>query len=80
MESRYPKRADTGINEFLSAKKSQILELLAHSSGLHITAIAQVLQLEVPVTQLALRPMIGVELETRGSRRATKYYLKGKVP
>ena len=81
LEQRYPKRARGTIDAYLDDRRTETRELLKHSPGLTIISLAQLLQVEVPVAQLALRSMLeSGELETTGNRKGMKYYLKGTVP
>lgn len=79
IEQRYPKRQRGGIEEFLEQRRIQIRELLQEHPGLTITSLAQLLEVEVPVAQLAIKPIVR-EFETRGVKKSTKYYLKGTAP
>lgn len=81
MEQRYPRRKQGGIEDFLEATRSRARELLRDHPGFTMTSLAQVLEVEIPVAQLALRPLVddGV-LETRGKKKATKYFIKGTAP
>lgn len=81
MEQRYPKRARSGIEAFLQERREQMLELVRQHPGLTITDMSQLLGLEVPVAQLAMKPLLtdGV-LETRGIKKSTKYYMAGTAP
>lgn len=80
IEQRYPKKKPSSISDFLEDRKSQVLQLLAKSPGLNVSALSQVLGLDVPVVQLVLQPLIGHELEWRGNTRGRKYYLMGEAP
>ncbi|MFZ5638356.1 MAG: hypothetical protein ACOY82_17400 [Pseudomonadota bacterium] len=81
LEQRYPKKARGTIDNYLDERRAEIRDLLAQNPGMTVISIAQVLQIEVPVAQLALRPMSDSgELETAGNRKGMKYYLKGTVP
>lgn len=81
LEQRYPKKARGTIDNYLEERRAEIRELLAQNPGMTIVSMAQVLQIEVPVAQLALRPMYeSGELETTGNRKGMKYYLKGTLP
>jgi len=79
IEQRYPKRARGGIEEFLKAQRTQIRALLGDHPGLTVTSLAQLLEVEVPVAQLAIKPMME-DLETRGAKKSTTYFLKGMAP
>ena len=78
MEQRYPKRpAGTSIDTYLAEQRRDLVGLLRDDNpGLTVTSMAQLLGVDVQVTQLIVRPLVedGV-LRTEGSRRATKYYL-----
>jgi hypothetical protein len=79
IDQRYPKRARGGIEDFLHERRQQIRGLLREHPGLTITSLAQLLEVDVPVAQLAIKPIIN-EFETRGVKKSTKYYLKGTAP
>lgn len=77
MEDRYPKRRTAGIDEFLVEKQQEARKALRQHPGFTMIELAQVLDVEVPVAQLALKPLIdGGELETQGQRKGTRYFLK----
>jgi hypothetical protein len=81
MEQRYPKRVRSGIEEFLQDRREQMLELIREHPGLTITSMSQLLGLEVPVAQLAIKPLLtDGRLETRGVKKSTKYYVVGTAP
>jgi hypothetical protein len=76
IEQRYPRRARAGIDDFLEDRRRDIRRLVGEHPGLTITSLAQLLEVEVPVAQLAIRPILA-EFETSGVKKSTKYYLKG---
>lgn len=80
MEQWYPLRKPASIDDFINDRKPQIIDLLRRSPGQTMSTIAAVLSLDVPVAQFVVRPMVGIELETCGTRKATKYYVKGSAP
>jgi len=81
LEQRYPKKARGTIDNYLEERRGEIRDLLAQNPGMTVVSMAQVLQIEVPVAQLAIRPMYDSgELATTGNRKGMKYYLKGTVP
>lgn len=81
MEQRYPRRKRSGIEEFLEERRTQVKNILRDHPGFTITSLAQLLQVDVPVAQLIVSPMMDDrELETTGVKKGTKYYLKGQVP
>lgn len=79
LEQRFPKKAKGTIDEYLDERRIEIKRLLDESPGLTAVTLAQLLQVEVPVVQMALRPMLP-DLETSGQRKGTRYYLKGTRP
>lgn len=79
LDQRYAKKERTSIDDYLTEQRSEIKKLLKRNPGLTITAIAQLLQIEVPVAQLALKPMAD-SLETSGRRKGMQYFLKGSKP
>lgn len=82
MEQWYPPARPRGtIDEFLDERRNEVRTLLRESPGLTVVSIAQVLNLEVQVVQLTLRPLLeSGELTTTGVRKGTKYFLKGTEP
>jgi len=80
MEQWYPLRKPASIDDFINDRKGQVIELLRRSGGLTMGNIATVVGLEVAVLRLVVRPMVGLEIETRGARKATRYYLRGSCP
>lgn len=79
LDQRYPKRKDRGIEEYLEEQREAALKLLKDSPGQTVISLGQLLGVEVPVVQMALRPVLD-KLETRGQRKGTKYYLAGDAP
>lgn len=81
MEQRYPKKIRGTIDSYLEERRIEIRQLLAEHPGLTVISLAQLQGVEVPVAQLALKPLIEQgELETTGTRKSTKYFLKGMKP
>ncbi len=79
IEQRYPKRAQ-GIEAYLDDLRAGVLETLTKQPGMTMQELAEVLGVGVSVAQLAVRRLIGSELETTGRRRGMKYYIKGTAP
>lgn len=76
-----PAKPRSTIDEFLDERRQNIRAMLATNPGLTVVTMAQLLQLDVQVLQLALRPMTDSgELTTAGARKGTRYYLKGTEP
>ncbi|MGK2870858.1 MAG: hypothetical protein ACSLFL_01225 [Alphaproteobacteria bacterium] len=81
LEQRYPKRPVGTINSYLEERRVQVRELLKSNPGLTVISIAQVLDIEVAVAQLVVKPMLDAgELQTTGARKGMKYYLHGTLP
>lgn len=78
---KLPKRPRVSIDGYLQERRDETRQLLKEHPGLTMMSISELLKLEVPVAQMVIRPLVdGGELETTGTRKATKYYLKGTVP
>jgi len=76
MAQRYPRRAPGGIDAYLEEQRRAVLDLLRREPGLTVTSMAQVLGVDVQVTQLIVRPLVeNSTLMTQGRRKATKYFL-----
>ncbi|HEX9341110.1 MAG TPA: hypothetical protein VF992_08085 [Thermoplasmata archaeon] len=58
----------------------QIKDLLARTPGVSRSTVAAALGIRPELASLVLGQMVGTELEVRGERRGTKYYLKGSAP
>jgi hypothetical protein len=81
MEQRYPKRRREGIDDFLSDRRRRALDLLTENPGLGVQAMSQILEVDVPVVQLILRPLLEEGMiESKGVRRGTKYFPRGRDP
>jgi hypothetical protein len=81
IEQRYPRKKTGGIEEFLYEKRRQAKNVLRDHPGFTMTALAQILEVEVPIAQLALKSLIEEgDLETRGVKKGTQYFLKGTAP
>lgn len=81
LEQRYPKRTMGGIEPFLDEQTAKVRALLNKEPGLTMTAIAEVLGINVQVAKLVVRPLMeDGALETTGQRKGMKYYPAGKAP
>ena len=76
LDQRYSEKKRSSIEDYLTEQRAGIKKLLRKQPGLTITSIAQLLQIEVPVAQLAMKPMADM-LETKGRRKGMQYFLKG---
>lgn len=76
LDQRYSEKQRSSIEDYLAEQRQEIKKLLRKQPGLTITSIAQLLQIEVPVAQLAMKPMAD-QLETKGRRKGMQYFLKG---
>jgi DNA-binding transcriptional ArsR family regulator len=79
VEQRYPRRSE-GIEAYLDDLRTSVRSLLGQQPGMTMQELAEVLGVSVAVAQLAVRPLIGAELETTGRRKGTKYYRNGEAP
>jgi hypothetical protein len=50
------------------------------SDNRSIFGIASSLGVPIDISQTRVKPMVGTELETRGVRRGTRYYVAGEAP
>jgi hypothetical protein len=73
-------KEDKGLMEQIEALKRMIPEIVGAEPGQMIGGIASSIDVPVEFAQHMVRPMIGEELETRGVRRGTRYYVKGQAP
>lgn len=81
LEQHYPKKARGTLDSYLEDRRSEIRDILRSNPGLTIISLAQLLRVEVPVAQLALRPLFETgELESTGNRKGMKYFIKGTRP
>ena len=81
MEQRYPRRKRGTIDEYLEERRGEIRNLLQTHPGQTVMTLAQLLDIEVPVAHLAIKPMLeSGELETHGAKRGMKYYIRGTKP
>jgi hypothetical protein len=61
--------------------RGQVPKLVRETAGLRIGEIAEHLGIPIGVAQVVVRPLVASgELETTGTRRATRYYVKGASP
>jgi hypothetical protein len=79
IEQRYPKRVE-GIDAYLDGLRDSAKNALASQPGMTMSELAELLGTSVKVTQLAVRPLVGTDLETTGKTKAMKYYLKNQAP
>lgn len=78
MEQRYPKRPRPSIDAYLEDRREEVRKLLREHPGLTMSSMAQLLNVEVPVAQLVVKPLMdSAELESTGIKKSTKYYIKG---
>jgi hypothetical protein len=69
-----------GIEAQLEAMREEVRRLLREEPGQPIGSIASSLGESVSIAQMVVRPMVGHDVETRGVRRGTRYYLMGEAP
>lgn len=79
MEQWYPLRKPASITEFIDERKAQVIELLRRSPGQTMGTIKTVLGVSTDVAQLVVRAMIGAEVETRGTHKGKRYYLRAST-
>ncbi len=78
IEQRYPRRTQVvSIEQHLDELRRQFRAFMETTDdGLTMQAIAQILQVGVPVAQLVVAPLAAAGvLRTTGARKATRYYL-----
>lgn len=81
LEQRYPKRPRGTIDTYLEERREEVRQMLREHPGLTVSSMAELMEVGVPVAQLVVRPMFeSGELETTGTRKTTKYYIKGTIP
>jgi hypothetical protein len=69
------------FNEYTDQLRSKIPEIVSANPGIQIGGIAFQLGIPIEFTQSICRPLLDRdELETRGQRRGTRYFLKGTGP
>jgi hypothetical protein len=59
---------------------TQIVEILTKTPGLHAPELATALGVSRDLTSFLAGQMVDKELETRGVKRGTRYYVKGTAP
>lgn len=75
IEQRFPKRSGTTtIDEYLEHLRIQGLELIEKQPGMRMTDLAKLLDVGVPVAQMAIEPLIGKSIRTEGNTRGRKYF------
>jgi len=76
MEQNYPKKPKPSIDEFLTSRRLEVLDLLAKSPGLTANSLSLLLSMSVGVLQLVLQPLLAEgKLTGKGKTRGRKYYL-----
>jgi len=76
MEQYYQKRKQSGIDQYLNNRRTQVLDLLSKAPGLTASDLSQVLALDARVVQLVLQPLLAEgKLTGKGKTRERKYYL-----
>jgi hypothetical protein len=66
--------------EGLAALGAAVPDIVRSEPGLQIGGIASSIGVPVEVAQLVVRPLLGKDLVTRGTRRGTRYYLPDDAP
>jgi hypothetical protein len=79
IEQQYPKRT-ASIDTYLEDLRTAVRQALSSQPGMTVLELSELLGASVAVTQLAVRPLVGTELETTGRTRAMKYFLRGDAP
>jgi hypothetical protein len=64
----------------IEAHRARVPELLRAEPGQQIGGLASSLGVPIDVAQTIVRPLVGDEVVTRGSRRGTRYYLRDDAP
>jgi hypothetical protein len=64
----------------IEAIRERVPETVRAQPGMPIGGIASALGVPVEIAQPIVRPMVGTDLETRGVRRGTRYYISGEAP
>jgi hypothetical protein len=64
----------------LESLRERLPSLLKEEPGQTMGSIASSLEVPIDVAQMLVRPLVGVELETRGEKRGTRYYVMGDAP
>lgn len=81
LEQRYSKRPRGTIDNYLNERRDEVRGMLKEHPGLTVISMAELMEIGVPVAQLVVKPMLDSgELQTTGTRKTTKYYLKGTSP
>ncbi|QCG86703.1 hypothetical protein [Azospirillum sp. TSH100] len=81
MDQRFPKITPRGnISDHIESMQTDLITLLRRSPGMKIAEIADILKVDVKLAQVVVAPLIGELLESTGTRKGTRYYLKGMTP
>ncbi|MBS1844260.1 MAG: hypothetical protein JST53_07565 [Actinobacteria bacterium] len=75
-----PTGAGHELNRLIDRLRIQALHLVSREPGIQIGGIAASLAVEVAHAQTIVRPLVGDSLETRGTRRGTRYYRPADLP
>lgn len=62
------------------ALSEEVIKSLTQTQGQTMGGIASSLGVPIELAQYVVRPMVGAQLETRGLRRGTRYYVGGMAP
>jgi hypothetical protein len=79
-EAERPRREHGDLAAQLEAARLRIPRVLRDDPGKLIGGLADSIGVDVEVTQALVSPLIGAEVETRGTRRGTRFYAMGDAP
>jgi hypothetical protein len=81
LSQRYSKVERQTLDQYIESLQATVLELLGGNPGLTMADISKFLQLNLQLTQAVVGPLAASgEVESRGIKRWTRYYLKGEAP
>ena len=75
VEQRYPKKDRQPLNTYIKTLQDEVITLLKSSPNLTMEQIASTLQISIPVAQLAVNPLVGKSVSTKGKTRGVRYSL-----
>ncbi len=68
------------LNQLVEELRVETLRVVAEEPGIQVGGIAARLSVDVTQAQTIVRPLVGDSLETRGTRRGTRYFHPDDLP
>jgi len=71
-----PPVRDPEAANYIPKLQESIMQIIRQSDGIGVSAIAKLLGVNTDLIKIAVRPMVGQQLEMRGQTRGARYYFR----